>query len=115
MRTMGIEAQDYHKLHDTFNLSDQHQREVAILQKGFAKQDKVRATVHKFFKHHNQEKPEVNIINHQITNEIRGNKSNVMAENTTGANRQLHIQDPMIFTRKIGHPELIFNQNPYWH
>lgn len=50
MKKMGIEAQDFHKLHDSFNLYSQHQKEMTILQKSFAKLDKIRATVHKFFK-----------------------------------------------------------------
>ena len=57
LRTMGVETQDYHKLQDNLNLFDQHPKEIAILQKGFSKLDKIKSSVHNFFKNHHDKGP----------------------------------------------------------
>jgi len=60
-------------------------------------------------------KLEAHIINHQLTNELRHAKNTIMSENFHGSTRSNKIQDTMVLTRKIGHPELIFNEAVHCH
>jgi len=39
----------------------------------------------------------------------------VDAGSCRGSTRRKDVQDPLTLTRKIGHPELIFNENIYWN
>ena len=53
-------------------------------------------------------------MNNQIALELKGAKDNFEAAGMRGPLREGLIPEPMLFTRKIGHPELIFNGNAYW-
>jgi hypothetical protein len=80
---------------------------------------KIESNIHKFYKPqfihpNNKSKIEASFINNQINNELKQVRNQVKADQKLGGFRSKTILDPMLFTRTIGHPELIFNTNYYY-
>ena len=126
LRVMGIETNKYHHLHDRLNLQEHDAYAQAILSRRYTKHGRITNRAHKFFKGDtdspgNKQQPilrqekqfQLKILNNEINQELKESRKQINTDVYGGHSREVVIKDPMILTRKIGQPELVFNEKAY--
>lgn len=79
-------------------------------------QRRLQMLAHSFFKmakSSSEVDQDAGILNHGIVKHFANSKAEALASVEPAFGKQRHVNDPFVLTRKLGHPELLFNEDRF--